>query len=67
MGAVTKVCTKKTQVDSGGSWGLGALGPAILWGSLQGRDPTFPSWSVGEGAQGAVRVKRCKPHNGVRG
>ena len=39
---------------SGGSWGLGALGPAILWGPLQGRDPTFPSWGVGAGAQGAV-------------
>ena len=35
--------------DSGGSWGLGALGPAILWGPLQGRDPTFPSWSGGGG------------------
>ena len=39
---------------SGGSWGLGALEPAILWGPLQGHDPTFPSWSVGAGAQGAV-------------
>ena len=33
---------------SGGSWGIGALGPAILWGPLQGCDPTFPSWGVGD-------------------
>ena len=32
---------------SGGPWGLGALGPAILWGPLQGCDPTFHSWGVG--------------------
>ena len=32
---------------SGGSWGIGALGPAILWGPLQGRDPMFTSWGSG--------------------
>ena len=37
---------------SGGPWGVGALGPAILWGPLQGCDPTFHSWGVGGG--GAV-------------
>ena len=42
---------------SGGSWGLGALGPAILWGPMQECDPTFPSWGLG----------RRKPPSGVRG
>ena len=32
------------DLGSGGSWGLGALGPAILWGPLQGCYPRFPSW-----------------------
>ena len=41
---------------SGGSWGIGAQGPAILWGPLQGCDLTFPSWGV---------WGCCKPHNGV--
>ena len=48
-------CSSTRSPSSGGSWGLGAPGPAILWGPLQGRDPTFPSWSVGAGAQDAVR------------
>ena len=29
---------------SGGSWGLGALGPAILWGPQQYWEPMFASW-----------------------
>ena len=45
---------KNICTSSGGSCGLGALGPAILWGPLQGCDPTFPSWGVGAGAQGAL-------------
>ena len=43
---------------SGGSWGLGALGPAIMCGPLHGCDPTFPSWGSG----GAV----SPPPSGVR-
>ena len=37
-----------------GSWGLGAPGPAIVWGPLQGCDPMFPSWGG------------CKPPAGSR-
>ena len=33
-------------INNGGSWGLGALGPAILWGPLQGCYSTLPSWGV---------------------
>ena len=43
--------TSRVGAFSGGSWGLGALGPAILWGPLQGCDPTFTSWGLGS----------CKP------
>ena len=32
------------SLDSGGSWGLVVLGPAILWGPLQWWAPTFASW-----------------------
>ncbi len=42
-------------VNSGGSWGLVALGPAILWGPLQWWAPTFASWG------------RWKPPGGIRG
>ena len=29
--------------NSCGSWGLGAMGPAIVWGPLQDCDPMFPT------------------------
>ena len=35
-------------LSSGESWGLGALGPAILWGPLQGCDSMFPSCGSGK-------------------
>ena len=38
---------------SGGSWDLGALESAIMWGPLQWRDPTF--------------ARRWKSPGGVRG
>ena len=43
----TEVRRTAMEVGSGGSWGLGALGPAILWGLLQGCDSTYPRWGSG--------------------
>ena len=47
--------TRNDPNISGGSWGLGALGPAILWGPLQ---------RVSAGGLGAPEAP---PPSGVRG
>ena len=39
-----------SQTSSDGSWGFGALGPAILRRPLHGCVPTFPSWGYGGAA-----------------
>ena len=44
VGAGSATAPLDSVADRGVS---GALGPAILWGPLQGCDPTFHSWGVG--------------------
>ena len=50
---------------SGGSWGLGALGPAILWGPLLWWYPTFASsWGRWKPPVGSEAEPRRQTHFG---